>query len=531
MTDLPADPTHDVDLRVRKRDRYSLELKFRHLIDQASGKHPLRRKTRVRVSFSLPYSFGIRPDTFDPERLYEDIKLYIRFNTPRFSVDELITPDASGSPITNMERVLRNERVGRHRGRFLYEAKLLGAIVKSLLRDAALDHVVLPPVPRQGHIDDFVTLARRLDSGLGRFRALLTDARVDPQTQRHLHRIDEHVSLTIETYLSRVLANREVAEAGLSLTGIEAEIIAQQQYRRSMGYPSIVRPDDPTHIRESYVHRQKSLKRFVSSVLFFEVQRKNQTRRVEHLLYAVAAGIAMTVATGISFVGQVRFDELSTPLFLLLVFGYMIKDRMKDAFRFAFQRTLGKAFFDRRTVFRDQNRHVPVGVLKERTMFVRGESQFAGEDRSAETPASDGSPKPRTRKSKQQKLTQSTSDWGHRASVLEYTKLLVVRERRLHRIHRRLTAIAATNVIDIKNLLTHLPHQHVSVPIVDGQNVTLKETHRVYYLTMTITTLSAGRRTRRHRRPPHLRKPRRRVVTLSVDAGGIRRITPLRELP
>lgn len=84
---------------------------------------------------------------------------------------------------------------------------------------------------------------------------------------------------------------------------------------------------------EEYVYREKMLKKYASEVLFFDVHRSNVAKRTEHLLYALAAGIAMVIATGIAFFGQTRFGGLTTSLFVLLVVGYMLKDRVKDFFR------------------------------------------------------------------------------------------------------------------------------------------------------------------------------------------------------
>ncbi len=69
---------------------------------------------------------------------------------------------------------------------------------------------------------------------------------------------------------------------------------------------------------------------------------------MEHILYAIAAGIAMFIATAIAFMGQSWFGNLSTSLFILLVVSYMLKDRIKDIFRDLFSKSIGSFFYDRR---------------------------------------------------------------------------------------------------------------------------------------------------------------------------------------
>ena len=49
----------------------------------------------------------------------------------------------------------------------------------------------------------------------------------------------------------------------------------------------------------------------------------------------------MAFATAIAFFGQSVFGNIAVSLFLLLVAGYMLKDRIKDIFRELFVRSFG----------------------------------------------------------------------------------------------------------------------------------------------------------------------------------------------
>ncbi|MFW6289229.1 MAG: hypothetical protein ACOC2Q_05555, partial [Spirochaetota bacterium] len=426
---------NELDFRVRRRDRYSVGLKFRHLLDPERSSYPRRRTTRIRVVFFLPYSFNIRPETFEPERLYDDVKLYVRFNTPELEIDELLDPESRDSPLMRIARMLE-QPAELDADRLRYEAKLLGAIVKSVLRDTVVGEVVSKSKIGQSDIDRFSETVTRLDRGLSRYRRALDSDGLPPRARAHLLLVDEHISLTIENYLIRLLTHKAVKRSDLSLETLRDAVVRQQHYRRDRGYPSVVHRDSSAAKREEYIYRSKVLKHYVSSVLFFEINRGNQGRRVEHILYAIAAGIAMAIATGISFLGQIRFGTLSTTLFLVLVAGYMIKDRMKDAFRLAFQRTLGRLFYDRRTKFKDQHTHKAMGLVKERAIFVR---QNRLDEPLLEARARGG--------------FESAIMETNPESALKYTKLLRIYERRLHRVHRRIAGLADINIIDLKNLL------------------------------------------------------------------------------
>lgn len=482
-----------LDFRVRRRDRYSIEVKFRHLLDPNKKKYPRRRKTRIRLVFFLPYSFNIRPETLDPTEFYDDVKLYVRFNTPTIPIDELLDPASRDSPLARLVRKLENPHAVEPTG-LDYEAKLLGAVLKTVLRDTVVRLITDRDVITQAEIDEFCDTVFRIDAGFAAFRSALDDERLTGRARTNLRLIDEHLSLTLENYLVRLLTNRKVRSADVTTEPLREAIAVQQDYRRGRGYRSVVDAREGSARREEYIYRYKKLKHYASSVLFFEIHRGNQAKRVEHLLYAFAAGLAMAIATGISFIGQIRFGTLSTTLFLVLVGAYMIKDRIKDAFRSAFQQTLGRLFYDTRTVFKDQMTRRVMGIVKERTMFVRPSRL---EDDLLATRARGGF---------ESALTESRPE-----TTLEYTKLLYLNERRLHRTHRRITGLADINIIDVQNLLRYLVRQREEVPVVSESGVELEQTRRIYHLNLLISA-DTGEGDRWHK------------VRLIVDAGGIRRI-------
>lgn len=482
-----------LDFRIRRRDRYSIEVKFRHLLDPNRESYPRRRKTRIRLVFFLPYSFNIRPETLDATEFYDDVKLYVRFNTPTIPLEELLDPVSRDSPLARLGRMLGDpttvdpDRLG-------YEARLLGAVLKTVLRDTVVRLITDRDVITQAEIDEFCDTVARLDSGFAAFRSALDDERLSGRARTNLSLIDEHLSLTLENYLVRLLTHPEVRSANASTDPLREAIAVQQEYRRSRAYRSVVEVREDSARREEYIYRYKMLKHYASSVLFFEIHRGNQAKRVEHLLYAFAAGLAMAIATGISFIGQIRFGTLSTTLFLVLVGAYMIKDRIKDAFRSAFQQTLGRLFYDTRTVFKDQTTRRAMGVVKERTMFVRP-SRLDTDLLEA-----------RARGGFESALAEARPE-----RTLEYTKLLHLNERRLHRTHRRITGLADINIIDLKDLLRYLVRQREEVPVVSEAGVELEQTRRIYHLNLLISA-DTGEGDRWHK------------VRLIVDAGGIRRI-------
>ncbi len=89
------------------------------------------------------------------------------------------------------------------------------------------------------------------------------------------------------------------------------------------------------------ITQRNILKKFVESDLFLQVIRKRDGLLAEQFYYSIAAGIAMVFATVVSFFATLRFGNFTTDLFLILVFSYMFKDRIKDMMRYYFSSQMG----------------------------------------------------------------------------------------------------------------------------------------------------------------------------------------------
>lgn len=476
-----------IDVRIKPRDPFSIELKFIHQLGPDREKYPRKRTIRTRIAFFLPYPFGIRPDTFDPEDFFDEIKLYLRFNTPSMSIPELVDRTNARSPLTRLLTRLTEDSL-LLTTRDEYEAQMLGAIVKSALREATTPLITDDQQAEQEDIDRLAEQIALLSNGLTDLR---TRIRRKADTLPKLRFVDEYVSLTIEDYVTRILAH---SNQSLDFSKLREAIASESRYRSSMGYPSKVGADDPPQVAEEYLYRSKLLKRYVSAFLFFEIRRGNQAKRVEQILAALAAGIAMAIATGISFVGQVRFGSLSVTLFLILVGAYMIKDRLKDLMRSLFHRTLGRLFFDRRTTFSDPLKENTLGVVKERTTFLR---PWQVDEELEQTRDIGGFEKA---------IAETNPE-----SILEYTKRVTLRERRLRVTHHRLTGMADINIFDLKDLLRHIAKQEELIPMLEGDKLSVVKRSRIYHLNMVISSTDAG-------------ETAWQKIRLIVDADGIKRI-------
>lgn len=475
-------------IRLRRRGRYSFELKTRYLLSESSDKHV----HRLSIAFFLPYSFGITQETYPRVGFYRDLKLYLRFDTPRYRAREILESD--GSPLLRLENMIeRADVAGLDEGEFRYESKLLGSIYKSTLRDtiaslhsatadtdddAAVEAETIKTlweVPRRFH-----RLLRRMKEVIGAGGLV-----------EHAKLIDEHLSLLLEKYVLDLEGEKSSA--------LSRPLIEELEYRRSAGYPTADTVEMDRRALEEYVYREKMLKHYAGQVLFFQVRRRQRGRHVEEILYALAAGIAMVFATGVAFYGQTMFGGLSASLFILLVASYMLKDRMKDFFRQLFRRAIGPFFYDRNEALYDPRYGRRLAVVKERTYFATIDQLD-----------------PRIRAVRSRGPFEKALAGAADETLFVYDKKIRLRRRSIEWMRHRIRGVADISIVNLERLVRALAVPHGAVPMVKGDGrVEAKTVPRVYHLNV-VAKFDAVSGTEVHR------------YRLIVTGKGIRRIESVR---
>src|SRR5262249_18457262 len=104
---------------------------------------------------------------------------------------------------------------------------------------------------------------------------------------------------------------------------------------------------------------------------FLKVERVAGRRNWEEALFAAAAGFAMIFATAVAFIAQSRVPQASLNFAIILVVGYMFKDRIKEGTRRILSRVMSRFLPDRTTRILDPVTKDDVGVCKEKVDYGR----------------------------------------------------------------------------------------------------------------------------------------------------------------
>ncbi|MGQ0508068.1 MAG: hypothetical protein ACT4TC_22440 [Myxococcaceae bacterium] len=363
--------------RLDVHDRKQFEIKLEY---QPSGSN--RSKYLVETFIFLPGSLNVDQDTYPRQDFYSDIHNYVRLKTPVLNLQELLNSEQS--PMVRIEKWLESGRpYPEAEAETVYQAKLLSCIFRGALRrfsnfiDERCEILVRDPSrPLTENPLDATTreTVKRVNELMQRFRAwnekISALHTLREKTRASFRLVEEYLSLTVEQFFRKAVADMEQ----LPRTGIYTElrkelmalVVREETYRKNHKLRSVI---SPTGDNEEYMHRIGFLKKFCMNILFLSAHRDTSRQGLEEALFAAAAGLAMAWATLVAFWAQTRFPQVSLNFFLILVVGYMMKDRIKEGLRRIFARVAARHLFDRSMSIRDPVTQDPIGTCKEKVDY------------------------------------------------------------------------------------------------------------------------------------------------------------------
>ena len=354
-----------ITIQAKKHDSLSVEFKFGFDVGEDDVDV---NDFAVNVWLFVPNSMGISSETYGKEQFYRDIKSNLRLITPVFSMEEMSC--GTSLPYTYLKESVASATSGAGGGElFEYHLKMFAAIFRSALkREAAKFRCIRNPL-------QFSAMAEELRANVGATLDLYRSFReqagyMSPAEKLRYLAVDEYLGFLVQLYFFRILKyadSHKVAASRESRDSIMEMIRSEEDYARESGYASF--SSDPVNNRD-VVYRHGLLKKYVESDLYIGLDKKKDGVAVEQLYYSIAAGVAMIFATGVGWATQVRYGNVTLPLFIVLVISYMMKDRIKDLMRFYFAHRLVNKYYDKKAPIKIGNGKC--GELKEGVDFISG---------------------------------------------------------------------------------------------------------------------------------------------------------------
>lgn len=355
-----------ISIKAKKHDNFSVEFKFGFDCSMDG----VRDDFSVNAWMFVPNSLDINPEIYGKKQFYRDIKSNLRLITPSYLLRDIAKDDSL--PLTllraAMEKVANSVQPA-DMSSYEYHLKMFAAIFKSALRDQA-EHLRNAPslIDSDYLVDDYLENTVLV---LKKFRALyaiIDVPTVSEQTRNYFRLCDEFLTHMVEIKAIRIVRH-------IDSKGCESEhairqrfaqmVMDQRAYKGLRGYG--VLSGEVNHDRRLVYHRGM-LKKFIESDLYINLDKKKDGVAVEQILYSIAAGVAMIFATGIAWFTQVKYGNITWPLFVVLVVSYMLKDRIKELMRYYFAHKLGDKYFDKRADISIGQKLI--GVMKEGFDFI-----------------------------------------------------------------------------------------------------------------------------------------------------------------
>ncbi|MBI4153781.1 hypothetical protein HY501_00440 [Candidatus Woesearchaeota archaeon] len=473
--------------RVVKHDRYQFEVKLNYNLDQKQKIN----KYKVSMYMFIPKALDIMAETYTKQQFFHDIKSFIRFQSPKISLNKLMDHSNPLSPLYQLNIHLES----RDKEKIIHELKLLACIIKSNIVDEVYKLNADP-----GKSKKIQWLLKEIDlmrAAVSELRNKITAEGYADEVKTAFYFADEYISIILESNLTNILDQNKLARAE------EKEILKrinyEQEYRRTISYTA----SQSEREDERALYHFGILKKYISNVLFLEVKDTKADEKMGHVTGAIAAGIAMIVAGVIAWVSQATFKLYSMPFLLLLIGGYVLKDRIKDWSKLYFSKKLNRIFPDKSFRIHDPSFNNFIGSAKESMSFVREK----------DIPVEIEEIRNKEHKSK-------IEEEGRPENIINYEKLIELETKKITAMHKRvkdLSDIIRFNVIDF---LRKADEPYVNMVLVQENKLLRKDFSKVYHLNVVFKlnyNLPSGEEVSQYKR-----------IRVILDQLGIKRIEEVR---
>jgi hypothetical protein len=504
-----------IQLRVLQHDRYQIEFKLSYRLAP-------EKRTRYRITTYIfaPPTLDINPSTYLQADFYSDVQTYIRVKTPEMSLRRIVKDPTS--PLAVMNEILATPdwmRSVELTWQLVDSFKFLRAMLKTTLRSrlaklrrkaAQWDEEKGADVASAKVTKQVQRLLDELSAITEKYREIgpqLNQPGVDHVAIQSYRLTDESISLLVEATLVECFrqTTRYVGEPARSqLTARICQLNDDEGYRRrSLGYHPLVLQKDSDN--EEFLYWRSVLKKFTSSVLYLSTSVHREGGTLEQFLFAVAAGIAMAVATMLTFRYQQKYPQYTFALLFAFVIIYMIKDRLKEGSKFFFSRLLRNVLFDRRTVIRTMDGEHKLGYLREK-VTIGDDSQVT----------------PPVMVARNRSLVTEIDNAGLGETVIRYSKTVTLYRDAFDAPFAHgpdVTGIVDIMRYNVRPFLHKMANPSQRLTYLEAGKLHTVVAHRVYFLNFVIVTSSQS--------DPQQRSYQR--VRVMLDRKGIQRVEILAE--
>lgn len=347
-------------------DKFSVEIKQSYYSLSKKKKSDYRVVTYIFV----PNALNINPQTYSKERFYKDSRVNIRYNTPEYSLIELISKEESplnqfGKQLDATLNDLGNIQLGKLEVAGKIFAKVFNSAIKKANSDARKEYMA---TENENVISDFVEQISEVLKAYRHFLERIEKLNIETHQKTLLTLGDEFISNSVE-HQTLILYSFFDKQSGIQEQNKSAllKLLRQEQAYKSKKYYD--NKDLDSLDQEYIIHKRSQLKKYIDSVLFLKKDIRKEGTIAEQTIFALAAGFAMLFSTAIAFYYQQKYGTLTSTFFIALVISYMMKDRIKGVMSSLFINKANTLYYDYKIQILNTNNN-KVGEIKENFSFV-----------------------------------------------------------------------------------------------------------------------------------------------------------------
>lgn len=456
-----------IDIQAKIHDRDALEFKVGYRTRKKLPVSDFEMNTWI----FIPDVLDINSKTYDKASFYKDVRSNMRLITPGYLLRDLTEPECLPYKVLVKNcKSAPSDPTRQNMKELESSVKMFASIVKSSVRNA-YRHIKFNKIDA-----DRIPLCRSFiadtETVLSLYRQLRQLVNISEKASAALDYYsygDEFMSNVAAQHTYRLLewVKKNYREDFDSIDKICAPFLDREfQYKQEMKY-ALLKEDEGLNNR-AFVHHSSLLKKYIESNLYLEAKKKSNTVVVEQIIFSLAAGIAMIFATVISFSFQQTYGNFTIPFFMALVISYMMKDRIKDFFRYYFFVKMGGKYYDNR---------IKIGIHDDKIGWCKESVDFITSEKL-----------PRPVKEKRNRTNLLEANRGIEEQIMLYRKKLRLRRANLNKISQY--PFVGVNDIIRFNLSEFMKRMdNDSVPVFaykGGGNYQKIDADKVYYLNYVI---------------------------------------------
>ncbi len=324
----------------------------RHLETKLILPIPETRRYEREIHYYLfsPPQLYVNRSTYTEERILHKFQSHGRYSSPEITLQELLEDANALSPLTILKHYTQSLVWGSESISQRNVIHELQAVVNSVRHENKACLQDCRDMVKLNMRDDLFSTLSAWIADAKILRAIFRGMVMEMQTKfADDHRLmlaylwaDEAVSIlcekhAIDLYMATSSLQQELSTILSSLLAFSRE---ELEYRKECEYPS------GSNNPETVQYRKAVLKKWTQSSLYLVPEISRWPKRVSEILAGTAAGVAMAFATLTTIFAEAAFLRNSLQWALIVIIGYVFKDRIKEWLRLFFNAVLPRMMAD-----------------------------------------------------------------------------------------------------------------------------------------------------------------------------------------